>query len=318
MRPLWKDALLAIFLGLVLPWLFLNVCLYLHEDPREPDGEKLETTLPYVQYTIRLREGEWVTDMELEDYLTGVILGELPAEFEPEAKKAQAVAARTFAWKAFTTGGKHGDGSVCTDSRCCQAYIDPETYTGSTQAVEDAREAALDTAGMVMTYEGMLIEATYFSCSGGSTEDAVAVWGTDFPYLRSTDSPGEENAAHYSDTVTFSAEEFQQKLGVTLTGAPDSWFGMTTYTAGGGVATMEIGGVSYSGTTLRSLLGLRSTAISVSTRGSSITITTRGYGHRVGMSQYGAEAMAAGGSQWQDILQYYYQGVRIDKIEDLK
>lgn len=321
MRTLWKDILLAVFLGLVLPWLFLSICLYFRRDTPEAtlqtEASVQENTLPPIRYTIRLRDGDTVTEMDLETYLTGVILAELPATFEPETKKAQAVVARTFVWKAFTSGGKHGDGSVCTDSKCCQAYIDPADYSGTAEAVSAAREAVLATAGVVLTYEGSLIEATYFSCSGGSTEDAVAVWGTDFPYLRSTSSPGEENATHYSDTVTFSPEEFQQLLGVSLEGTPSGWFGMTTYTAGGGVAFMKIGGVEYFGTQLRTLLGLRSTAFSVTAEGSSITITTRGYGHRVGMSQYGADAMAAGGSTWQEILHHYYQGVQIDKIEDL-
>ena len=94
----------------------------------------------------------------------------------------------------------------------------------------------------MLTYDGALIEATYFSCSGGRTEDAVAVWGTDVPYLRSTDSPGEEKATHYMDTVTFSAEEFQNLLGADLSGLPGSWFGEITYTDGGGVDTIDIGG----------------------------------------------------------------------------
>lgn len=147
------------------------------------------------------------------------------------------------------------------------------------------------TSGWVLTYEGELIEATYFSCSGGSTEDAAAVWGTEFPYLQAVASPGEEKAAHYTDTVRLSAEAFQDALGVTLSGSPGSWFRDVTYTDGGGIDTIVIGGTSYKGTSLRSALGLRSTAFSISTTEDTVTITTRGYGHRVGMSQYGADAM---------------------------
>lgn len=321
MKPLWKDILLAVFYGMVLPWIFLSLCVYFHEKPGETPPEASQTqpesTLPALSCTISLRDGDAVADMALEEYLVGVVLAELPASFEPDAKKAQAVAARTFAWKAHTTGGKHGDGSVCTDSRCCQAYISPGRYSGAEEDISAAREAVYATAGSVLTYGGELIEATYFSCSGGSTEDAVAVWGTDFPYLRATDSPGEENATHYTDTLTYTAGEFQAALGTTLSGSPASWFGLVTYTAGGGVATMKIGGKDYSGTTLRTLLQLRSTAFSIQVDGEKITITTRGYGHRVGMSQYGADAMAVSGRNWQEILQYYYQGVQIDKIENL-
>ena len=126
-------------------------------------------------------------------------------------------------------------------------------------------------------------------------------------------SPGEENAPHDTDTVTFTPGEFQTALGVTLSGSPKSWFGTTTYTEGGGVASMTIGGESYTGTKLRSLLGLRSTAFAVAV-GEEITITTKGFGHRVGMSQYGADAMAVTGSTFEEILAYYYQGTTLTRL----
>ena len=250
--------------------------------------------------------------MDMNEYLTGVILAEMPSTFESQAKMAQSVAARTFARKAYITGGKHGDGSVCADSGCCQAYLANEAYLslgGSEAAIAQAGEAAAETSGYVLTYEGELIEATYFSCSGGSTEDAVAVWGTDVPYLQAVDSPGEEYAVHHTDTVTFSKAELEQKLGVKLTG---SWLGEITYTAGGGVDTVEMGGKTYTGKELRTRLGLRSTAFALEDRGEEIRITTKGFGHRVGMSQYGADAMAKSGSTWQEILNYYYPGTTLE------
>lgn len=177
------------------------------------------------------------------------------------------------------------------------------------------RRAVEATAGLVLTYEGSLIEATYFSCSGGSTEDAAAVWGTDFPYLQAVESPGEEQAAHYTDTVTLNAQSFQAALGETLPGAPDSWFGEITYTDGGGVAEMKIGGKTYSGTKLRRLLQLRSTAFTIRAGEDTIEITTKGYGHRVGMSQYGADAMAVKGSYFKTILAHYYPGTRLWSLD---
>ena len=131
--------------------------------------------------------------MKMNDYLTEVLLGEMPAEFEMEALKAQAVAARTYTAKAAITGGKHGDGSVCSDSACCQAYLPQETYLmlgGTEENLEKINKAVLETTGLVLAYDGNLIEATYFSCSGGSTEDAAAVWGTEYPYLQAVASPG--------------------------------------------------------------------------------------------------------------------------------
>lgn len=246
--------------------------------------------------------------MDLTEYITGVILGEMPGSFMPEAKKAQSVVARTYALRV-ASGDRH-DGAVCTDSACCQSYRDPETVTDN-EAVSSARAAAEATAGIVLTYNGQMIDATYFSCSGGMTEDAVAVWGSDIPYLQSVESPGEEYATHYMDTVTFTAEAFQEALGINLSTAPEQWFGAVTYTEGGGVDTMRIGGTSYSGTQLRKLLGLRSTVFEIVPEDDRIVITTRGYGHRVGMSQYGADAMARSGCDFAQILLHYYQGVEL-------
>ena len=322
MKPIWKDMLLAVILGLVLPWGILNLLIRLGGEAEQAEqirftSEAEEDAAALTMY-LRLSDGT-VTEMDMDEYLTGVILAELPASFEQEAKKAQAVVARTYTWKAVTTGGKHGDGSVCTQSTCCQAYVNPGEYIsagGTEDALAQAEAAVRATSGMVLTYEGSLIEATYFSCSGGSTEDAAAVWGTDYPYLRVTESPGEEGAAHYTDTVYFTAEEFQTALGVSLTGDPGSWLGTVTYTAGGGVAAMDIGGTSYKGTELRSLLGLRSTAFTMTADRVGVTVTTRGYGHRVGMSQYGADAMAALGSTYEEILAHYYQGTTLEFADE--
>lgn len=315
----WQQIAYAVFMGMVLPWLVVSAAVFRMEsrDPREaPEETAAASAAPSKEVSSRLtalvrREDGSVEKWDMDEYLTGVVLGEMPAYFEPEALKAQAVAARTYAAKARASGGKHGDGSVCMDSQCCQAYRSPEAYLasgGSAEDVEKIRQAVEDTSGYVLTYGEELIEAVYFSCSGGSTEDAAAVWGADVPYLRATDSPGEENAAHNTDTVTFTAGQFCEALGETLEGDPGDWFGAVAYTAGGGVAEMVIGGKAYTGVQLRQLLGLRSTAFTVTVEESSIRIETRGYGHRVGMSQYGADAMAAAGSTYEDILSHYYSG----------
>lgn len=258
--------------------------------------------------------------MDLEEYVRGVVLAEMPASFENEALKAQAVAARTYTLRVLSMGGRHTPGAICIDSYCCQAYISDADFlleTGTSLDWEKVKQAVEDTAGMVLTYNGKLIDATYFSCSGGRTEDAAAVWGSDVPYLQAVDSPGEEGASVYENEKYFSAAEFAQRLGRILDGTPDQWFGQVTKTDGNGVATMVIGGITYTGTQLRSLLGLRSTAFTVAADAKGITLITKGYGHRVGMSQYGAEAMAVQGSNYQQILAHYYRGTVIDKYEDL-
>ena len=320
MKSIWREIIMAVIMGMILPGITLNWAV---EDRERPAAEETEfrplepqQTQPKIRLEMKLRKKDGtVESMDMDEYLVGVVLAEMPSTFEAEAKKAQAVAARTYARKAWITGGKHGDGSVCSQPGCCQAYLTAEEYLsmGGTQKAIDAAKAAVEaTSGYVLTYEGQLIEATYFSCSGGVTEDAVAVWGTDFPYLRSVESPGEENAAHYTDTVYFTKSEFVQALGLPLTGNPETWFGSIQYTSGGGVDTVNIGGVVCAGTFLRSKLGLYSTVFTLEPDPQGVTITTKGFGHRVGMSQYGADAMAVSGSTYGEILAWYYPGTTLE------
>ncbi len=311
----WKDMMIAVCLGLVLPGILLNGAVSRQALP-EPAAAGPDLEVP-AQTPVKVRTGPSVSRQDLDSYLTRVVLGEMPASFEEEALKAQSVAARTYALKASLTGGKHGDSSICTDAGCCQSYITETSYLekgGTETSIEKVRSAVEATSGQVLTYDGELIEATYFSCSGGATEDAAAVWGAEFPYLKSVSSPGEEKAAVYTQSRSFTPEEFQEALGRTLPGDPESWFTICTYTEGGGVAAMTICGETYSGTQLRSLLGLRSTAFTLEASPAQILLTTRGYGHRVGMSQYGADAMAASGSSYAQILAHYYPGTALQQL----
>lgn len=312
MKRIYKELLLAVFLGMVVPGIVLGTAVEYGKRIEIPSVPAVTETKSRTELQVEVIMSDGgVKSMNLEDYLVGVVLAEMPASFETEALKAQAVVARTYTLKSAEAGVKHGSGSVCTDYACCQAYTAEEDYTGGADALEKVRSAVYATAGEVLTYEGNLIEATYFSCSGGMTEDAVAVWGTDYPYLRSVDSPGEEGAAHYTDSVYFTAEEFQSRLGRELKGSPRSWLGFTTYTAGGGVNTIRIGGEDYKGTDIRTKLGLRSTAFTMTADGDGITVDTKGFGHRVGMSQYGADAMAVRGNSYAQILAHYYQGTTL-------
>ena len=275
-----------------------------------------------VDYKQDITETEWIisvlTDcgteqITLEKYILGVVLGEMPAQFNEEAIKAQAVVARTYTCKSIKKS-KHESVDVCTNSNCCQAYISPDVYlesAGSSLLIEKVLHCVEDTKGVVLVYQGNLIEATYFSCSGGRTEPAYAVWGADVPYLQAVDSPGEESATYYTDTVTFSAEEFCQKLDICYTGPSESWVEDVSYTDGGGVAYITIGGHTFSGTDIRRQLNLRSTAFVISVVGNTVTVTTKGYGHRVGMSQYGAQAMALQGFIYEEILNHYYPGTEL-------
>lgn len=318
-----KRWMAAITLSFLLPQAVVNLGSSLRTAPEpEPTTSATEPTevIQSDQIPVLMQDGS-VEIMDLEDYIRGVVLAEMPAYFEEEALKAQAIAARTYALRRATLEDRHPLGAVCADHTCCQAWISDEDYLdsrGGKTDLDKIRQAVEDTAGLVLTYWGKLAETTYFSCSGGRTEDALAVWGEDIHYLQSVESPGEEHAADYEEEIYFTTEALSSALGQELTGQPDQWLGMVTRTEGGGVATMVIGGVRYSGTELRRLLGLKSTYFTVTTDEGGITVTTRGNGHRVGMSQQGADAMAAKGRQFDEILAYYYPGTVIDKLSDME
>ena len=269
-------------------------------------------------FSLQIQTAAGIRVMDLHTYLTGVLLAEMPADFETEALKAQAVACRTYALRC-DAHGKHGEAALCTDSRCCQGWRDPETVPPEDRARAEAAVSATD--GLVILYEGRLIDATFFSCSGGRTEAAAAVWGSDLPYLQAVDSPGEEAAAHFTDRVRLPLSDFCAALqaadpAVRFPEAVGGWVGAVETTAGDGVASMEIGGRLFTGTELRKLFSLRSTAFTLTLTGEEAVFETRGYGHRVGLSQYGANAMALEGSGFEQILTHYYQGVEIGPVPD--
>ena len=319
MKRTTKEWAVAVLLGVIFPGIlfsFLEKNSSLQPSDPSPTTSVTETT------AVEQRSGEVlvmhsdgsVRGMPVETYLCRVLLREVPASFDEEALKAQAVVARTYALKRIRDVKKHGQEAVCTDASCCQGYCTEEEFLlngGTQEDVEKIRAAVAATRNQVLLYNNELIEATYFSCSGGRTEDAMAVWGADIPYLQSVESPGEEMAAHYTDTVTFSSDHFAEKLGFSPAGNPETWIGEVTYTPGGGVETIQIGEREFEGTQLRGLLGLRSTSFVISAVGDTVTITTKGFGHRVGMSQYGAEAMAVSGKDYTQILSYYYPGTEL-------
>ena len=252
--------------------------------------------------------------MSLQDYLTGVLLAEMPTDFPAEALKAQAVASRTFALHQ-RAARKHTNADICGDSACCQGWVSSEGF--SAEAVKNAVEAVAATDGLVLCYDGELIDATFFSCSGGSTEAAVEVWGSDVPYLQAVESPNEEDAPRYCDETSLPRAEFVRILQTenpAITGA-EPLLGTITRTQGGGIATATLCGQVFEGTTLRRLFGLRSTDLTIRDEGERIVLTTRGFGHRVGMSQYGARAMAEAGDGFETILLHYYQGAALYRLE---
>ena len=309
-----KSFLLQIFMmAFLFPAMLLSLTQF-HLMETEAVGPEFSPQ----EYPITVNWGAEKTVMELEEYVCGVVLAEMPAEFEEEALKAQAVVARTFAWKAAATGGKHGDHSVCTNSTCCQGYLSEGNYLsyyGTAAEVEKVKKSVLATAGMVITYGGELIEATYFSSSGGYTEDAFSVWGNDYPYLTAKESPEEDLEEEESNA--FSSAFLESTLHTQLGDDPEGWFHDWKYTNGGGVSSVGIGNRTFSGTQLRKALDLRSTLFSVTIENDVVFFHTRGYGHRVGMSQFGADTMALEGKSCEEILEYYYTGTELKRIMEL-
>ena len=205
---------------------------------------------------------------------------------------------------------------VCGDSGCCQCYLDEqegrEIYGDAYESVrEKVMDCVAETDGQVLVFEDELIEAVYFSSTGGSTESAVAVWGGNVPYLQPVSSP----EAYRVTEQSISLEAFRNLLPeAELEGEPLGWFGAVTYTDGGAVETMEIGGETYSGTTIRSRFSLKSARFSIAILENAIEFEVIGSGHGVGMSQYGANEMAAQGKSYQDILLHYYTDVELKQL----
>lgn len=260
---------------------------------------------------ITLRTAEGLRTLPLDKYLVGVLLAEMPADFPPAALEAQAIAARTFTLQKLNAR-KHSDADICSDSTCCQGWLDPEgTNCGALEL------AVRDTDGLVVTYDDALIDATFFSCDGGRTESALAVWGSNVAYLQAVDSPESDDSRRYAEEKQFSEQELLDLLRAAhpeIAPGDVPWFRDLTYTDGGGLATATIGGVTLTGPELRRLLGLRSTDMEIAQGSGAVTIRTQGFGHRVGLSQYGAKAMAEEGSDFVEILTHYYQGTSIRRL----
>ena len=270
--------------------------------------------------TILLKTKDGLQELLLEEYLISVVLSEMPPSFETEALKAQSVAARTFALKQLA-GGKHESADICSSSACCQAWKSEaelkQCYGNQYgQYWEKIKQAVESTAGEVLTYNGELIDAVYFSSSGGLTENAAEVWGSDVPYLQSVPSDGEQISDLYLNRKEIPIDDFCKTLQtennkICFEGKPSSWFGEISLTKGGGVKEIVIGGVPFTGTRLRSLFDLNSTKFTVEI-GNHICFVVSGYGHRVGMSQYGANVLAKQGKSYEEILLHYYTGVKLD------
>ena len=273
---------------------------------------------------LTVQDGETVESMALDQYLRGVVRGEMPASFELEALKAQAAAERTYVYYQLAAGRKeaHPDADVCTDPGCCSAWLSEEAarekwgedFDGWESRIEEAVAA---TDGQTALYDGQPILAVFHSSSAGKTAEAGDVWSGDVPYLRSVDSPeGEETVPNYYSAAEFTAAEAKALLAqahpeLTFSGGPDKWFGAVEKDESGRVGTVEVCGAPLRGVEVRRIFSLRSACFTIDAAADRVTFRVTGYGHGVGMSQYGANELARQGKTWQEILMWYYADITV-------
>lgn len=258
-------------------------------------------------YVSVYRSNGSILNIGLEEYLIGVVGSEMPASFNIEALKVQAIISRTYALKSLKIGRK------LTDTVTTQVYKDNSELKNIwgnefDKYYNKIKEAIDSTKGMVIYYNNDLIDALFFSTSNGKTEDSKYVWGNSIPYLISVDSSWDKETTPYIRTINKEISEVLNVLGVE-----NSSYNIISKDESGRVLEIEFGGKIFSGVEFRNLLGLRSSDFDLEIVDNTINITTRGYGHGVGLSQYGAGKMADNGYSYQDIIRHYYSGVEIRK-----
>lgn len=249
-----------------------------------------------------------IKNIELEDYIVGVVAGEMPALFNEEALKAQAIASRTYAM--YKMKNSNGTYDLVTD-KTNQVYITEDKMKSLWQEnfdyyFEKIKKAVYDTKDLIMTYNGDIILSLYFARSNGKTEDAILVFGSNEEYLKSVESPEES----LTSEVTISKDEFCNKLNISCDAINIS---NVLKSSSGRINSLNINGKTFKGTEIRTLFDLKSTDFDISI-GSEIKFVTKGYGHGVGMSQYGANKLAQNGKNYEEILKHYYQNINIEKI----
>ncbi len=307
----------------------VNTNIYVNE---QNNSEVAENTAEYnynKYNTIKLlhTKTQEIEEIKLDEYLYGVVSAEMPASFEKEALKAQAVVARTYTiYKIENNEGKHGEANICDDSSCCQAWISKEDrFAKWEESSREANwnkivEAVESTKGKYITYEGKPINAFFHSNSGGKTETTLNVWGgSGYPYLQSVSTSGEDAYTQYKSEVTLTKEEFINKIkekysDFEIDFNDEKCISILEYTEGNRVKKIRIGNKEFSGVEIRTLIGLKSANFNIEIKGDNIYFSVLGYGHGVGMSQTGADSMAKEGKNYEEIIKHFYTGVEISNI----
>ena len=289
-----------------------------------------ERTYDYKKYNkiklLHSKTGE-IEELDLDEYLYGVVSAEMPANFEIEALKAQAVVARTYTiYKVINNNGKHEGADICDDSSCCQAWISKEDRLAKWEESKRQNnwnkitDCVNRTQGKIITYNGEPINAFFHSNSGGMTETTANVWGgTGYPYLQAVETAGEDAYSQYYSEVTLSKQTFIDKIREKHSDFQINFddvdcIKVLEYTDANRVKKIKIGNLELSGVEVRTLLGLKSANFKISMQGDNLKFEVTGYGHGVGMSQTGADSMAKSGSTYEEIIKHFYVGVEITDV----
>ncbi|GGE28357.1 stage II sporulation protein D [Pullulanibacillus camelliae] len=328
-RPLVIVLSIFLFIVLVIPTLIVmpfshssKTVVVADQQKKAEAAASAKSKDPAVTVSVYRTTEKKVEAPSLRDYLVGVVASEMPAEFNEEALKAQALSARTFIVKRLVNKQKATDQAVVTDTPDYQVFKDKselkkiwgKDYNWKLKKIEEAVDG---TAGQIITYNGTPITASFFSTSNGYTENAEDYWENTIPYLKSVKSPWDVDSPKYKDTIKLPVATVEKKLQIKLPTTNGDVGSNIKRTPGHRIASIKIGNKTWTGREIREKLNLRSSDFTMVRNGQTLSITTKGYGHGVGMSQYGANGMANAGKNYQDIVKYYYKGVKITNADDM-
>lgn len=324
-KKIFKYIIFAVVVAIILP--FLANKEKVQETLSNEVIEEKSEPFNYGDYTtinlLHTEDGS-VESLNLDDYLLGVVSAEMPASFELEALKAQAVVARTYTIYKIKNGSKHENASICDSALCCQAWISKENRLARWEESKRDEywnkivEAVETTKGKVILYQNEPINAFFHSNSGGKTENPEYVWGGSLPYLVSVETSGEEAYSSYNSEVNISKDELVAKMLEKYSdfnidfGSSDA-VQIKEYTEAGRVKTIKIGNKNISGVEARTLFNLKSAKFSVEIIENNIRFSVIGYGHGVGLSQTGSDSLAKQGKNYIEIIKHYYKDVEISE-----
>lgn len=319
MKKIVFYLIFIIILTFTMPLIFTNP--FKTEETVANEIEKFDYG-KYSSINLLHRDTGEVEQIDLDTYLYGVVASEMPATFELEALKAQAVVARTYTIYQIKNGSKHENADVCDSSYCCQAWISKENRMARWE--EDKAEeywnkileAVNTTKGKIIFYEGEPINALFHSNSGGSTEISLNVWGGNFPYFQTVETSGEESYSSYSSEVEISKDDLIKKMlekysDFKIDFSDNNCINIEEYTSSGRISKISIGNKQISGVEARSIFGLKSAKFNFEILENSIKFSVLGYGHGVGLSQCGSDVLAKNGKNYEEIIRYYYKDVEI-------